>query len=134
MKLPFCLVLFLVSALTLRADAATLKANSSSANAVCPRYAPGSPVVEPANLYSSNGVLRVHLTYETRMSEDGNRLYCFMDDAGNQSPTLHVKPGEELLISLTNALPSSLPGEGSIGDDIGTECFERCPFLTVAAW
>jgi FtsP/CotA-like multicopper oxidase with cupredoxin domain len=53
-------------------------------------------------------VLSVNLTYKTRVDESGNTLYCFMTDDGAQSPTLHVHPGDELLIMLKNDLDPSV--------------------------
>ena len=75
---------------------------------VCPRYAPGSTINEPKDLFSSGGVLRVNFKYQTRLDASGNRLFCFTDSQGNQSPTLHVKPGDKLIINTRNELPSSL--------------------------
>ena len=77
------------------------------ATEACPRFAPGSVVTEPKNLYSKSGVLRVTLRYETRVDANGQTLFCFMTDDGVQSPTLHVRPGDELLITLKNNLPAS---------------------------
>jgi FtsP/CotA-like multicopper oxidase with cupredoxin domain len=74
----------------------------------CPRYAAGSQLVEATDLFSSHGVLKVNFTYKTRVDADGNTLYCFTTDDGMQSPTLHVHPGDELIISLKNDLPSSI--------------------------
>jgi FtsP/CotA-like multicopper oxidase with cupredoxin domain len=74
----------------------------------CPRYTAGSSLVEPKDLFSSHGILRVDLTYKTRIDESGNTLYCYVMDDGTQSPTLHVRPGDELIISLKNDLPSSV--------------------------
>ena len=82
--------------------------SASAANVACPRYAPGSSLVEAKDLFSSHGLLRVNLTYKTRVDKDGNSLYCFMTDDGVQNPTLHVRPGDELMISLKNDLPSSM--------------------------
>jgi FtsP/CotA-like multicopper oxidase with cupredoxin domain len=73
----------------------------------CPRYAPGSTLVEPEDLFSSHGLLRLKLTYLTRIDADGNTLYCFMTPGGVQSPTLHVHPGDELIIDFTNGLPAT---------------------------
>ena len=74
-------------------------------NGVCPRYAPGSALVEPKDLFSVSGILRVTFNYETRVDDNGNTLYCFMTPDGTQSPTLHVHPGDELQILLRNNLP-----------------------------
>lgn len=112
----FALALFVVLGvfpfnLTAQDSAAMSASNKSN---VCPRYPAGSALVEPQDLFSSGGVLRVRLTYQTRTDSSGNVLYCFMSGTGGQSPTLHVRPGDELLISLKNALPpmpmSSMPG------------------------
>jgi FtsP/CotA-like multicopper oxidase with cupredoxin domain len=64
-------------------------------------------LVEPKDLFSSHGILQVSFTYETRVDQYGNVLYCFMSEDGSQSPTLHVRPGDELLVKLKNALPPS---------------------------
>jgi len=71
----------------------------------CPRFAAGSTIVEPQDRYSSNGVLRLDLTYQTRVDSNGNTLYCFTTSDGNQSPTLHVLPGDQLIINFKNGLP-----------------------------
>ena len=71
----------------------------------CPRFAEGSLVQEPENLFSSHGRLEVELTYQTRVDTSGNTLYCFTTDSGTESPTFHVHPGDELVIHLKNQLP-----------------------------
>jgi FtsP/CotA-like multicopper oxidase with cupredoxin domain len=98
----FCASFALASALSVTQAAA------ATTPATCPRYIAGSSLVEPKDLFSSHGILRVDLTYRTRIDEFGNTLYCYMMDDGSQSPTLHVRPGDELLISLKNDLPSSV--------------------------
>ena len=57
---------------------------------------------EPENLYSKNGTLEVFFSYQTRIGSSGDTLYCFMNSDGAQSPTLHVHPGDHLLIHLKN--------------------------------
>jgi len=74
----------------------------------CPRFAPGSTIVEPEDLFSSRGVLQLNLTYESRIDSSGNTLYCFTNSDGAQSPTLHVQPGDRLMINFRNALPASI--------------------------
>jgi hypothetical protein len=84
--------------------------SETSNRGTCPRYPAGSSLVEPKDLFSSHGILQVSFTYETRVDEYGNVLYCFMTEDGTQSPTLHVRPGDELLVKLRNALsPSTTP-------------------------
>ena len=89
---------------------AVMMASSGQAQAadVCPRFAAGSTITEPENLFSSQGVLTLNLTYKTRVDGFGNTLFCFMNSDGAQNPTLHVRPGDSLIINFTNALPPSL--------------------------
>ena len=73
----------------------------------CPRFPVGSTVTSPLNLYSHNGVLAVNFTYQTEVAANGLTRYCFVTENGVQSPTLHVNPGDELILNLTNALPQT---------------------------
>jgi FtsP/CotA-like multicopper oxidase with cupredoxin domain len=67
----------------------------------CPRFDVGSLLQEPENLYSKNGKLEVSFSYQTRIDSSGNTLYCFMNQDGVQSPTLHLHPGDHLKNDLT---------------------------------
>jgi hypothetical protein len=95
------------------------RASSSSAPALtphhsrltnpCPRFQPGSPVTQPADLFSRNGVLKVDLDYRTIVDESDGfsssnalQLFCFTTPDGKESPTLHVFPGDRLVIHLRN--------------------------------
>ena len=71
----------------------------------CPRPGPGSEVKPPPDLYSSNGVLNVALSYYTAVDDEGLTLFCFATPDGLESPTLHVNPGDTINIALTNAIP-----------------------------
>jgi FtsP/CotA-like multicopper oxidase with cupredoxin domain len=73
----------------------------------CPRFPAGSSITAPQDLFSQNGVLRVNFTYETDVDQNGDTLFCFMTESGSESPTLHVRPGDRLLINLTNSVPAS---------------------------
>ncbi len=79
-------------------------------NSPCPRYPVGSTITEPKNLFSSDGKLEVTFAYRTRVDAAGNTLYCFVTDDGVQSPSLNVRPGDELIIHLKNELPPSTAG------------------------
>jgi FtsP/CotA-like multicopper oxidase with cupredoxin domain len=68
----------------------------------CPRFAPGSVIQEPAALFSQNGVLSVQFSYQTTTDAAGRTLFCFMTPSGLENPTLHVKPGDHLIITVTN--------------------------------
>jgi hypothetical protein len=72
----------------------------------CPRFPAGSSISQPQDLFSEHGVLRVNFTYETRVDPNGNTLFCFMTESGAESPTLHVRPGDRLLINLKNNVPA----------------------------
>jgi FtsP/CotA-like multicopper oxidase with cupredoxin domain len=86
----------------------------------CLRPVPGTDVKPPPDLFSSNGVLQVNLTYQTSVDTKGRTLFCFVTSDGVESPTLHVNPGDTIKISLTNDLPQ-VPGgpEERISDACG---------------
>jgi FtsP/CotA-like multicopper oxidase with cupredoxin domain len=73
----------------------------------CPRFQAGSTLQPPPDLFSRNGFLNVNFTYLTRVDQNGNTLFCFETDDGTQSPTLHVKPGDQLIINFKNGLTAS---------------------------
>src|SRR5205823_9012062 len=73
----------------------------------CPRPAAGGVVHNPHSLFSSNGALTVNFSYQTRTDSDGRTLFCFMTPDGFQNPTLHVNPGDHLIINVTNNTPST---------------------------
>jgi FtsP/CotA-like multicopper oxidase with cupredoxin domain len=73
----------------------------------CSRFNAGSLVRNPPALFSSNGFLRVRFSYQQRIDHDGMELLCFMTPDGLEDPTLHVKPGDHLIITITNNTPST---------------------------
>jgi FtsP/CotA-like multicopper oxidase with cupredoxin domain len=68
----------------------------------CPRFAAGSVVTQPAALFSENGVLSVQFSYQTTTDAATRTLFCFMTPSGLENPTLHVRPGDHLIITVTN--------------------------------
>jgi FtsP/CotA-like multicopper oxidase with cupredoxin domain len=48
----------------------------------------------------------VNLSYDTGTDSDGRTLYCFTTPDGKESPTLHVKPGDHLIVHVKNNLPA----------------------------
>jgi FtsP/CotA-like multicopper oxidase with cupredoxin domain len=76
---------------------------------VCPRPPTGSIVQPPADMYSKNGVLRVHFDYYTSVDDAGLTLFCFITHDGKQAPTLHVNPGDKIEMTVTNRVPA-VPG------------------------
>ena len=72
----------------------------------CPRFAAGSVVHQPPALFSTLGVLSVQFSYQTTTDSAGRTLFCFMTPAGHENPTLHVNPGDHLIITVTNNTPA----------------------------
>ncbi len=70
---------------------------------LCLRPAEGSPVPEPEDLRSRNGELKVGLTIHN-FAAGGTTRYCYLDQNGNQSPNLRLKPGDLLILHLKNDL------------------------------
>ena len=73
---------------------------------VCPRGTVGGTVPEPADLRSKDGVLRVEFSYRKFIDSQGLTRYCYIDKDGRQSPTLRVKPGDQVTLRLRNELPT----------------------------
>jgi FtsP/CotA-like multicopper oxidase with cupredoxin domain len=71
----------------------------------CPRFNAGSPVINPVALFSSHGILSVNFSYQTTTDAKGRTLFCFMTPSGLENPTLHVLPGDHLVITITNNTP-----------------------------
>jgi FtsP/CotA-like multicopper oxidase with cupredoxin domain len=75
----------------------------------CPRFSAGSTVKNPPALHSQGGSLTVNLSYNTVTDTDGRTLYCFTTPTGTESPTLHVHPGDHLIVNVKNNLPKAAP-------------------------
>jgi len=71
----------------------------------CPRPSEGGEAIRPPDLYSKNGVLNVDYTYYTDVDSADRTLFCFITPDGVQSPTLHVNPGDKIVLNLTNRVP-----------------------------
>ncbi len=71
---------------------------------VCPRPAVGSEIPEPVDLRSSNGVLKVDLTYKNFKDAAGRTRYCYIYGDGIMSPNLRLHPGDTLILRLKNSL------------------------------
>jgi FtsP/CotA-like multicopper oxidase with cupredoxin domain len=68
----------------------------------CLRPVAGSIALEPTNLFSENGALKVELHFHGQTSPDGQQLYCYLYRGTAQSPTLRLHPGDELILTLVN--------------------------------
>jgi len=64
----------------------------------CPAETEGGTVLEPAVRSSKNGVLNVSLSARSSKDALGHARYCYVDEFGNESPTLRVAPGDTLKI------------------------------------
>jgi FtsP/CotA-like multicopper oxidase with cupredoxin domain len=87
----------------------------------CQRPAAGSVVTNPPSLFSSDGLLNVRFSYQHTFDAAGRELLCFMTPDGVENPTLHVNPGDHLVITVTNNLPK---GTGSM-DVSGPNCGDK---------
>ena len=83
--------------------------STDPADQVCARSPAGSPLQDPPELRSQNGLLEVTFKFMTAVDAQGLTRYCFVSDAGLEAPTLHVSPGDQLVIHLQNTLVSSPP-------------------------
>jgi hypothetical protein len=65
----------------------------------------GALVQAPPELRSVGG--RLHVDLSPRASVDMFRLpvYCDIDGSGQEAPTLRLRPGDDLLLTLKNELP-----------------------------
>ena len=116
--------MLLRAALAIIVFIATAICGLAQGSAPCPRFPVGSSIAQPQDLFSEHGVLRVNFTYETRVDQFGNTLFCFMTASGAESPTLHVRPGDRLRIKLTNNVPAPTSASGS--------AMEAMPGMTVS--
>jgi FtsP/CotA-like multicopper oxidase with cupredoxin domain len=71
---------------------------------VCARPEAGSAIAEPAELRSHDGVLETDLSVHDEKLPDGAIRYCYLTPDGKPSPTLRVRPGDELVIHFKNDL------------------------------
>ena len=70
----------------------------------CVRPQPGSEISEPQELRSHDGVLELDLAIDDQKLPDGTTRYCYVSSDGKLSPTLRLKPGDQLVIRLKNDL------------------------------
>src|ERR1700722_7049565 len=80
--------------------------SSLAHDAACPkRPVPGSVVNNPLDLYSANGVLPAAFTFRSELTNYLEECYIYQGSSGAvEAPTLHLNPGDQLDLSLTNRL------------------------------
>jgi FtsP/CotA-like multicopper oxidase with cupredoxin domain len=103
MLLRHCLIALAACALAQTAQAA------NAARDPCSRAAPGAQVPEPSELRSAHGVLEVELSIHNYREPDGSVRYCYLSPDGTESPALRLRPGDLLVLHLTNELTDILP-------------------------
>jgi FtsP/CotA-like multicopper oxidase with cupredoxin domain len=105
-RILFGVVLFALAQLPamaqVTATASSTPAKVQPVSNPCPRLVAGSVVHQPPALFSQNGALSVQFSYQTVTDAAGRTLFCFMTPSGLENPTLHVKPGDHLIITVTN--------------------------------
>jgi len=84
--------------------ATSLQSVAETQRDVCARPAPGSAISQPVDLRSQGGILETDLRIRNQKLPDGTARYCYLTDDGKPSPTLRVKPGDELVIHFKNDL------------------------------
>ena len=86
------------------------------ADQVCPHSPEGSVVQDPPALYSKGGRLELTLNFRSAVDAHGLERYCYATDTGLQSPTLHLRPNDRLIIHLHNGHVST-PGISQMPSD-----------------
>jgi FtsP/CotA-like multicopper oxidase with cupredoxin domain len=76
----------------------------------CPRPHVGALAIPPNDLYSSGGLLKVEFSFQTYTDIHGRKFYCYIAGDGSQSPTLRVKRGDEVVLTLKNEIPAAGAG------------------------
>lgn len=78
----------------------------------CPLETEGGTVLEPTVRQSKQGILKLSLTMRSSKDPFGHTRYCYIDELGNEAPTLRLEPGDTLIILLRNdiSLPPGLRG------------------------
>src|ERR1700688_721127 len=59
----------------------------------CTRPPEGSASIEPPDVRSKHGVLKIALNVRNSLDANGHMRYCYVDKHGNEAPTLRVQPG-----------------------------------------
>lgn len=90
------------------------KAAPRTDKAGCQRPAVGSNVPEPEDLRSQNGVLKIELTFRNFIEPDGEVGYCYVYKDGSEAPTLRLKPGDWLELSLKNELSAAIAAKQTL--------------------
>lgn len=89
----------------------------SQSGQTCDRGVPGAAIQSPAEIRSHDGVLTVTLIMRSVVTPEGQVRYCYIDDKGNESPTLRLHSGDLLVLKLKNEItvpsPANMHAHGS---------------------
>jgi FtsP/CotA-like multicopper oxidase with cupredoxin domain len=88
----------------------------------CVRPGPGIVAAPAPDLYSSKGVLKLSMNYDTGMDDQNRTLFCFVTASGQEAPTLHVNPGDIIVIDLTNTVPSPTGAAAEVTSNARNVC------------
>jgi FtsP/CotA-like multicopper oxidase with cupredoxin domain len=102
----------------------------AAANVHCPRPNPASEVTPPPDLFSKNSVLKVAMNYWSDIDAANRTLFCFSTADGQESPTLHVNPGDTIKISLTNRIIPLVNGPSEIVSNRKNRCGDKLMTLS----
>ncbi len=123
-RLLFAAIVFVVAPTCVSAQTTAVNNNP------CPRFDAGGTLQDPPNLFSRHGALTVNLSYNTSVDSEGRTLFCFATPDGQESPTLHVHPGDHLIVHVKNNLPA--PASSS-EMRMTTSASEQCGAATMDA-
>jgi FtsP/CotA-like multicopper oxidase with cupredoxin domain len=117
-KLVFCAAILCLVPNFVRAQ--------SSASQDCPRPSVGSTIVEPEDLRSHDGILKVDLKFRKAPDTNGNTRFCYIAEDGSEAPTLRVNPGDLLILSLKNDMSASFKPAAIAMGPKGAASSEAC--------
>jgi len=89
----------------------TLSFAAQAATDPCTLGVPAETVSSPKELSSHDGILTVTLRLKSFSAPGQQVRYCYLDEAGDRSPTLRLHPGDLLVFRLKNEI--SLPAEAT---------------------
>lgn len=114
----------LLSVLLTTCAVASAAHGQTTSGAVCARPLPGSTVADPPAIWSEKALLKAELIYRNSVGSHGEMKYCYLDEAGREAPTLRVRPGDRVVLTLGNevTLPSEPMSMKSHAGDASTEC------------
>jgi FtsP/CotA-like multicopper oxidase with cupredoxin domain len=86
------------------------------AHETCPRPEASSPIPEPTDLRSEDGILIVDFAFRSDVDGHGRARYCYIYKDRAESPNLRLNPGDLLVLRLKNEskAPTTSPASASM--------------------